>query len=50
VPVKAAVNEAVELAKGFGGDSSPKFINGVLGSVIANSDHFQTASKQTKHL
>ena len=35
VPVKAAVNEAVELAKSFGGDSSPKFINGVLGSVIA---------------
>jgi transcription antitermination protein NusB len=36
VPVKAAVNEAVELAKEFGGDGSPKFINGVLGSVIAN--------------
>ncbi len=35
VPVKAAANEAVELAKSFGGDSSPKFINGVLGSVIA---------------
>jgi transcription antitermination protein NusB len=38
VPVKAAVNEAIELSKGFAGDSSPKFINGVLGSVIANSD------------
>jgi N utilization substance protein B len=38
VPVKAAVNEAVELAKSFGGDNSPKFINGVLGSIIANSD------------
>jgi N utilization substance protein B len=33
VPVKAAINEAVELAKAFAGDSSPKFINGVLGSV-----------------
>jgi transcription antitermination protein NusB len=33
VPVRAAINEAVELAKNFGGDKSPKFINGVLGSV-----------------
>ncbi|MFC1967776.1 transcription antitermination factor NusB [Chloroflexota bacterium] len=33
VPVKAAINEAVELAKTFGSDSSPKFVNGVLGSV-----------------
>jgi N utilization substance protein B len=36
IPVKVAVNEAVELAKSFGGDNSPKFINGVLGSVISN--------------
>lgn len=33
VPVSAAVNEAVELAKLFGSESSPKFINGVLGAV-----------------
>ncbi|MDD5339121.1 MAG: transcription antitermination factor NusB [Dehalococcoidales bacterium] len=33
VPVKVAVNEAVELAKTFGSGSSAKFINGVLGSV-----------------
>lgn len=39
VPVKVAANEAVELAKSFGSDGSPKFINGVLGSVIASSDH-----------
>ncbi|UCD54366.1 MAG: transcription antitermination factor NusB [Dehalococcoidia bacterium] len=32
-PIKVAINEAVELAKKFGTDSSPKFINGVLGSV-----------------
>ena len=38
VPVKAAVNEAIELSKSFAGDSSSKFINGVLGSVIAHSD------------
>jgi transcription antitermination protein NusB len=33
VPVKVAVNEAVELAKAFGSGSSAKFVNGVLGSV-----------------
>ena len=35
VPVKVAINEAVELAKSFGGDNSSKFVNGVLGSVSA---------------
>ena len=33
VPMRAAINEAVELAKEYGGENSPKFINGVLGSV-----------------
>ncbi len=33
VPVKVAINEAVELAKTFGSDNSSKFVNGVLGSV-----------------
>ncbi|KXB08447.1 transcription termination factor [candidate division MSBL1 archaeon SCGC-AAA382N08] len=33
VPPKVAINEAIELAKNFGGDSSGKFINGVLGTV-----------------
>lgn len=33
VPVKVAINEAVELAKSFGSDNSPKFINGVLGAI-----------------
>ncbi len=32
-PLKAVINEAVELAKTFGGESSSKFVNGVLGSV-----------------
>jgi len=35
VPFKVAINEAVELAKIYGGDASPKFINGVLGSIVA---------------
>ena len=34
VPSKVAINEAVELAKGFGSENSSKFINGVLGSLI----------------
>lgn len=33
VPAKVAINEAIELGKNFGGDSSGRFINGVLGSV-----------------
>ena len=32
-PLKVAINEAIELAKEFGGDSSPRLINGVLGSI-----------------
>ena len=32
-PMRAAINEAVELAKTFGSDSSARFVNGVLGSV-----------------
>ena len=37
VPPKVAINEAVELAKAFGSDSSSKFINGVLGSIYAEA-------------
>lgn len=35
-PDKTAVNEAVELAKVFGSESSSRFVNGVLGSVIGD--------------
>ena len=38
VPVKVAINEAVELAKTFGSENSSKFVNGVLGSVSALAD------------
>jgi N utilization substance protein B len=38
VPVKVAVNEAVELAKTFGSENSAKFINGVLGAVSAKAN------------
>jgi len=35
-PIKVAINEAVELAKLFGSDSAPRFVNGVLGAL---ADH-----------
>jgi N utilization substance protein B len=35
VPVKAAINEAVEIAKSYGSDNSSRFVNGVLGTVVA---------------
>ena len=38
VPPKVAINEAIELAKSFGGESSGRFINGVLGTVYKEVD------------
>ncbi|MDD4625028.1 MAG: transcription antitermination factor NusB [Candidatus Paceibacterota bacterium] len=38
VPPKVAINESIELAKNFGGESSRKFINGVLGTVYKEID------------
>ncbi len=35
VPIKVAINEAVELAKLYGSDSAPRFVNGVLGAFLA---------------
>jgi N utilization substance protein B len=34
VPARVAINEAIELAKGFGGENSGRFVNGVLGTVF----------------
>lgn len=34
VPIKVAINEAVELAKTFGSDTAPRFVNGVLGAFM----------------
>jgi len=39
VPPKAVINEAVELAKAFGSDNSARFVNGVLGSVLASTQN-----------
>jgi N utilization substance protein B len=35
VPSTVAINEAVEIAKKFGGDDTPAFVNGVLAKIIA---------------
>ncbi len=40
-PGKVVINEAVELAKKFGGETSPRFVNGVLGAVISQSESEQ---------
>ena len=45
-PVKVAINEAVELAKQFGSDSAPRFVNGVLGSLAEHQQEIkQTLQK-----
>jgi transcription antitermination protein NusB len=45
VPPKVAINEAVELAKSFGGENSSKFVNGVLGTVYRESEPGQAEAK-----
>lgn len=47
VPPKVVINEAVELAKAFGGDNSSKFINGVLGTAYKNKTDGKAAKKKT---
>ena|ERR1039458_9794303 len=49
VPPKVVINEAVELAKAFGGDNSSKFVNGVLGTLLRqrDGDDIKPAAKKT---
>jgi len=49
VPPKVAINEAVELAKTFGGENSSKFINGVLGTIYRNSEFYEPEAESTAH-
>lgn len=44
-PVKVAINEAVELAKAFGSDSAPRFVNGVLGTLVGHKEDIAQAAK-----
>ncbi len=48
VPPKVAINEAVELGKAFGGESSGKFVNGVLGTLYKNLPGSQTETEENK--
>ena len=45
VPPKVAINEAIELAKTFGGESSGKFINGVLGTVYREMEKTEKSNQ-----
>jgi N utilization substance protein B len=45
-PVRVAINEAVELAKLYGSDSAPRFINGVLGSLADHADELVQAAQR----
>jgi N utilization substance protein B len=45
-PIKVVINEAVELAKTYGSDSSPRFVNGVLGSLASQQNEIQQALSQ----
>lgn len=42
-PVKVAINEAIELSKLFGSDSTPRFVNGVLGSLANRQQEIHQA-------
>lgn len=44
-PLKVAINEAIELAKLFGGDTSPRFINGALGALAERYNEFKQRMK-----
>jgi len=45
-PIKVAINEAVELAKLFGSDSAPRFVNGVLGSLAEHQHEIRQSLQQ----
>lgn len=42
-PVKVAINEAIELAKSYGSDSAPRFVNGVLGALVQRQNEIRQA-------
>ena len=46
VPAKVVINEAVELAKAFGGDNSSKFVNGVLGTLLRQKEEGAKPAKK----
>lgn len=49
VPPKVAINEAIEMAKSFGSDASPRFVNGVLGTIYREMGEPMKDDDSTKH-
>ena len=48
-PLKVAINEAVELAKLYGSDSAPRFINGVLGALAEHQNEIQQTIQNSQN-
>ena len=46
IPSRVAINEAIEIAKAFGGASSGKFVNGVLGAIYKDIDQGMAGNKK----
>ncbi len=46
IPPKVVINEAIEMAKTFGGDSSGKFVNGVLGAIYGKMEQEESEEKK----
>ncbi len=46
-PIKVAINEAIEMSKIYGSDSTPRFVNGVLGSLATRQDEIQNSFGQS---
>jgi len=47
-PLKVAINEAVEISKAYGSDSTPRFVNGVLGSLATKQHEIQKMLQSVK--
>jgi N utilization substance protein B len=47
IPLKVAINEAIELAKTFGTESTPRFVNGVLGTLAARENDLRNLFDQS---
>jgi N utilization substance protein B len=48
-PVKVAINEAIELGKEYGSDSTPRFVNGVLGSLVIHQNEITQSFRNVEN-
>lgn len=49
-PLKVVINEAIELAKHYGSDSTPRFVNGVLGSLVEHQNEIKQLLKKAQEI